>query len=787
MQEGRAMSEQVSQLLDSLRAKAEKGELLYMGENVVRVDSLEKVLGSPVYTADLLPKGTVYAKLFHSSVPHGVVKRMELGAAKSHAGVLGVLTSKDIPGLNESSAVLLDRQLFADPIVRSTGDILGAVVAETSPAAADAAVRIVVEYDRLPTIFDPLKALEPGAIKIHEKGNVARQMKIRKGNVEEGFTKSDVIIEKTYRTQFQDAVPLEPEVGLAIPEEGGVRVIGSMQSPHNTQAAVAKVLKLPPEKVRVIQAVTGGAFGPKSDETPYDVCSTAALAAVRFRRPVYCAMDREDSMVMHTKRHPFVISHKTGVTRDGMLLADESKIVGDTGAYASLGVFVIARATFHTVGAYEVPNVKADSYLVYTNNTYTGSLRGFGGPQAIFAIESQMEELARKLQMDPLEFRLRNMLVPGKKNATSAVMDASCGLPQCVEKVLESSRYREKASRYGNQTGSVRRGLGIALLMHGNSLGPEGNDYGAVHIEVRSDGSVSVGSGLTEYGTGAISGMMQIASSVLGVPLARFRLERPDTSKHRESGPTVASRVVVIGGNASKVAAEKLKDKIIPVAAELLKVDGKNVAIADGIAFDRTHPSRTVEWDDIVTEAYRRGISLKEEGFFMAPPAPWDQEVGQGTPYVQYTWGALIVEAEVDMDTGYYKIVGAHAAYDVGRMVNPAGVLGQIYGGTVQGLGYAMMEELLHKDGAVVNPNLGDYYIPTSMDIPAEFRAFIVEVPGPLGPFGAKIIAEPPIVLPGPAVRNAILNATGVSVDDLPVTSEKVLMGMKLKPAARSH
>jgi CO/xanthine dehydrogenase Mo-binding subunit len=727
----------------------------------------------------------VYAKLFHSSVPHGIVKRMELGAARLQPGVLGVLTSKDIPGLNESSAVLLDRQLFADPIVRSTGDILGAVVAETSPAAADAAARIKVEYDRLPTIFDPLEALKPDAIRIHEKGNVARQMKIRKGNVEEGFAKSGVIIEKTYRTQFQDAVPLEPEVGLAIPEDGGVRIIGSMQSPHHTQAAVAKVLKLPPEKVRVIQAVTGGAFGPKSDETPYDVCSTAALAAVKFRRPVYCAMDREDSMVMHTKRHPFVISHKTGVSTDGMLLADESKIVGDTGAYASLGVFVIVRATFHTVGAYEVPNVKADSYLVYTNNTYTGSLRGFGGPQAIFAIESQMEELARKLQMDPLEFRLRNMLIPGKKNATSAVMDASCGLPQCVEKVVESSRYREKAARYRNQTGSVRRGLGIALLMHGNSLGPEGNDYGAVHIEVRSDGSVSVGSGLTEYGTGAISGMMQVASSVLGVPLARFKLERPDTSKHRESGPTVASRVIVIGGNASKVAAEKLRGKIIPVAAELLKVDAESVAIADGIAFDRTHPSRTVQWNDLVAEAYRKGISLKEEGFFMAPPAPWDQEVGQGTPYVQYTWGALIVEAEVDMDTGYYKIVGTHAAYDVGRVVNPAGVLGQIYGGTVQGLGYAMMEELLHKDGTVVNPNLGDYYIPTSMDIPAEFKAFIVEVPGPLGPFGAKIIAEPPIVLPGPAVRNAILNATGVSVDDLPVTSEKVLMGMKLKPTAR--
>ena len=781
------MSEQVSQLLDSLRAKAERGELLYIGESVVRVDSLEKVLGSPVYTADLLPRGTVYAKLFHSSVAHGIIKGMELGAAKSHPGVMGVLTSKDIPGLNESSAVLPDRQLFADPVVRSTGDILGAVIAETLSAAAEASAKIRVEYTGLPAIFDPLEALKPDSLKIHDKGNIARQMKIRKGNVEDGFAKSAFVLEKTYRTQFQDAVPLEPEVGLAIPEDGGVKIVGSMQSPHHTQAAVAKVLRLPPDKVRVIQAVTGGAFGPKSDETPYDVCSAAALAAVKFRRPVYCGMDREDSMVMHTKRHPFVISHKTGVSREGMLLADESKIVGDTGAYASLGVFVIVRATFHTVGAYEVPNVKADSYLVYTNNTYSGSLRGFGGPQAIFAFESQVEEIARKLGVDPLEFRIRNMLIPGKRNATSAVMDASCGLPQCVEKAIASSGYREKAPRYRNQSGDVRRGLGIALLMHGNSLGPEGNDYGAVHIQVLSDGSVSVGSGLTEYGTGAVSGMMQVASSVLGVPLSRFKLERPDTSKHRESGPTVASRVVVIGGNASKIAAEKLRGRVVPVAARLLKADPQDVTIADGLAFDRRTPSKTVKWDEIVAEAYREGVSLKEDGFFMAPDAPWDHEVGQGTPYLQYTWGALVVEVEVDMGTGYYRVLGAHAAYDVGKAVNPAGVLGQIYGGTVQGLGYAMMEELIHRDGFVVNPNLGDYYIPTSMDIPADFKAHIVEVPGPLGPFGAKIIAEPPIVLPGPAVRNAVLNATGVSVDDLPVTSEKVLMGMKQKAAAGSR
>ena len=773
------MSEQVSQLIDALREKAEKGELLYIGENLDREDSLEKVHGSQVYTADLIPKGTVYAKLFHSSIPHGLIRRMELGGAKAHPGVLGVLTCSDIPGTNQCSAVLIDRKLYADPVVLSTGEILGAVVAETAHAAADAAAKVRVDYEQLPAIFDPLEALKPDAVMIHPKGNIARQMKIRKGDVEDGFSKSDLILEKTYRTQFQDAIPLEPEMGLAIPEDGGVRVIGSMQSPHHTQAAVAKVLNLAPEKVRVIQAVTGGAFGPKSDETPYDVCATAALAAVKYRRPVFCGLDRADSMVMHTKRHPFVISHKTGVTSDGRLVADESRIVGDTGAYASLGVFVIVRATFHTVGAYEVPNVKADSFLVYTDNTYAGSLRGFGGPQAIFAFESQMEELARKLGIDPLEFRVKNMLVPGKKNATSAVMDASCGLPQCVEKVVSSSGYREKALRYRNQPGRVRRGLGLALLMHGNSLGPEGNDYAAVHIEVLSDGTVSVGSGLTEYGTGAISGMMQVASSVLGVPLSRFRLERPDTSKHRESGPTVASRVVVIGGGASKLAAEKLKAKLLHLAAEILKADPKDASIVDGVAFDRRNPSATLPWDGLVAEAHRRGLPLREVGFFMAPEAPWDQEVGQGTPYVQYTWGALLAEVEVDMDTGYYNVVGVHAAYDVGKAVNPAGVLGQIYGGTVQGLGYAMMEELVHKDGSVVNPNLGDYYIPTSMDIPREFKAFIVEVPGPLGPFGAKIIAEPPIVLPGPAVRNAVLNATGVSVDGLPVTSEKVLIGMR--------
>lgn len=336
--------------------------------------------------------------------------------------------------------------------------------------------------------------------------------------------------------------------------------------------------------------------------------------------------------------------------------------------------------------------------------------------------------------MDPMEFRLKNMLVPGKHNATNHLIDASCGLPQCVEKVIASSDYWNKRKIFANQVGRLKKGMGISLLMHGNSLGPEGNDYGAVLLEVGRDGMVTMGTGLTEFGTGAVTGVIQVAASVLGVPLSWFRLARPDTSKHRETGPTVASRTVVIGGNAAYIAAERLRKRLKLVAADLLKVPEDRITIEDGVAYDRTETTRSVGWAPLAAEAHQRGVKMTEEGFYMAPPTPWDTETGQGTPYLQYTWGALIVEILLDEETGVYQVTDVHAAYDVGKAVNPTGVLGQIYGGTVQGLGYAMMEELLHKDGKVLNPSLADYYIPTSMDIPANFKAFIVEVPGPLGP-----------------------------------------------------
>jgi len=762
--------------VEELVRKAEKGQLLYIGENLGRIDDLDKVLGRPIYTADRLPSQTLHIKLVHSEEPHAYVRSIDASSALGMPKVLGVLTYRDVPGENVSSAIVQDRPLFAERKVRSTGDIVAAVVAEDRRHAEEAAQLVKVGYDPLPAVFDPIEALKEDAPKVHEGDNLVRHFKVMKGDIERGFAEADVIVENEFRTQFQDSVPMETEQGMAIPREDGLTVIGSMQSPHLVRRAVARIVGMNPEKVQVIQAVTGGAFGPKSDETPYDVMGIAAIAALKFNRPAYCALSREDSMIIHTKRHPAIIRHRTGVKSDERLTASKVEIYMDSGAYASLGVLVIMRATFHANGAYEIPHVRNDGYLVYTNNTYTGSFRGFGAPQAIFAAECQMDEVARKLNMDPLEFRLINMLKPGRRTSTGQLMDESCGLPECVERVVAASDFQRKWDEYSKQTGRIRRGIGIAILHHGNSLGPEGNDAAFVNLRVEKDGHIYLGTDLTEFGTGAISGIAQVAASVLGVPLRWFRLEEPDTDKHQESGPTVASRTLTIGGRASFNAAQKLRERLNSVVAYLLDCPVERVAIVDGIAFDKEDPKRKIEWKLLVEKAYEMGIKLEETGFYVAPECIWDEETGQGSPYAQYTFGAAVAEVEVDMETGVYHVSDYYVAFDVGRAVNPQAIMGQLRGGTVQGLGYAMMEELVHENGKVLNPNLGDYYIPTSMDIPKRFHGFIVEKQGPLGPFGAKIIAEPPVVLPGPAIRNAILNAVGKSINSLPVTPEKVLL-----------
>jgi CO/xanthine dehydrogenase Mo-binding subunit len=763
----------------ALQSLAKSEQLLIVGKSIERLDSLDKVLGKPIYTMDIVPENALYLKVVRSKHAHALIRKLNISQALKYPGVAAVVTAKDIPGINESTALLPDKPLLASDRVRFVGEPIAAV-ASYDPAIAEEAVDLVeVDYEPLPRIFSPDDALKPDAQKIHPRGNIAKHMKLRKGNIEEGFKQADTIVEGIYKSQFQEPVPLEPEAGFVIPEpEGSVTCVGSIQSPFHVQTGIAKILALRPEQVRVIQAATGGAFGPKSDEIPVDVFGMAALVAVKTRRPAALAYTREESMIAHTKRHPFVTTLKAGVKKNGKLTAWEATLMADTGAYASLGPLVIMRACFHATGPYVIPHVKTDVYCVYTNNTMAGSFRGFGGPQAHFAAESHMDVIARKIGIDPLDFRLLNILRPGTLTATSQVVDEACGLEECVRKAAEESDWYRKRAKFPTMDGTKRRGLGIAIMYHGNSLGPEGSDYATVHMHIEKDGTVRFRTGLTEYGTGASSGLIQIAAETMRLPVEYFKLDQPDTDHCRDTGPTVASRTITIGGRATQMAARNLLQRLQNVAAEMLGTSANDIEFANTAFVVSANTERSVDYRDVVERAYDQGALLREAETFTAPRCEYDTETSQGTTYLQYTYGAVTAEVEVDTETGQVSVLRMVTAYDIGKAINPLSLGGQIDGGTVQGLGYATMEELIHREGVVINPNLADYYIPTSLDVP-EMKTILVEYPGHLGPYGAKAIGEPPVVLPAPAIINAIENAVGIRLRELPATPDRVLNGLK--------
>jgi len=767
------MGEEVERKLEeTLTAR----EFTVVGKRVKRVDALDVVLGRAAYTRDLIPEKVLYVKAVRSAQPHALIKGIDLSEAKAVPGVVAVYTWEDIPGVNNAGSLLPERPLMAVEKVRHYGEIVAAVVAESIEAAEEAVEKVKVEYESLPAVFDPLEAMRPDAPKVSEKGNVCAHLKVRKGDAEEGFARSDVVVENTYQLEFIDAVPLEPEVGFAMPErEGGITCVGSMQCPFDVRNRVAEILGLPYEKVRVVQAFTGGGFGPKSDETPIDVCALAALAAYKTGKSAVAMFTRDEAMVAQTKRHKFIIRNKTGATRDGKLQAWESTLVSDTGAYISKGELVMIRAIFHCTGPYEVPNVKADGYCVLTNNTLAGSTRGFGGPQAHFAAERQMDELARKLGMDPFDLRMKNLLRPGSLTLTSDRIEDD-GLLRCARWVYENSRWKDKRAEYERFNASagrpLRKGIGAALIYHGNTLGPEGEDFAYVHLEIGRDGKVAVRTGLTDFGTGSSTGLLMVVAEELGIPLEKLRLERPDTSRAKDPGPTVASRVVAIGGRAAQDAARKLREKLRGIAAEMLGCGPSEVIFRNGFVFVEGAPDRRASFDEVIEQARKVGIDLKETGYYIAPPTKWSRETGQGKPYNQYTYGAMVAEVEVDVETGVVKVARITAAYDVGRAVNPLGLRAVIHGGTIMGLGQALLERFLHENGIPLTTNL---WLPTIADAPQEIVYELVESPGPMGVYGAKAMGEIPIVPPPAAIANAVAHALGANVRQLPLTPDRVL------------
>jgi CO/xanthine dehydrogenase Mo-binding subunit len=542
---------------------------------------------------------------------------------------------------------------------------------------------------------------------------------------------------------------------------------------------VAAALRLDLNQVQIIQATLGGSFGGK-DEVMTSMCIRAALLCLKTGKPVKMVNTRRESMLESYKRHPYTMYYKWGAKPDGSITAMEIRIIADAGAYASMSPFVTWRSVVQATGPYHCANVKTDVYAAYTNNNYTGAMRGFGSPQVNFAIESMMDELAEKTGMDPLSIRLQNGFDQGSITATGQTLPQNVSLKQVLTEAAAAADFTAKWKRYRDLPSTPkRRGIGLACSYRGVSLGAEGTDAVGTIVSVQTDGSVIVSSGVTDMGQGAQTQMSQIAAEVLGISMGRIRFLNTNTSRVPDSGPTVASRGTVMGGSAAKKAAEIVRATFLSTGSELTGLDVRLLDLSDDHLVEKETGRRLASFSEVAEECFKRGRPMFGFGWFKGPRTSWDEETGQGDAYFTFVYGANIAEVEVDTETGKVDVLNVVSIHDVGKAINRASVLGQLYGGVAMGLGYGLLEEFELEDGIPSQLNFDEYLIPTSMDVPS-IHPIIVENEDPAGPFGAKSVGEPANELAAPAILNAIYNATGKRICELPATLERVLLGRKL-------
>jgi CO/xanthine dehydrogenase Mo-binding subunit len=743
-----------------------------VGRSVPRVDAISKVTGEALFPGDINKPGQAYMKILFAGRAHALIRKIDTAPAEALEGVLAVFTAQDVPN-NEYGLIMNDQpvlcgpgsnQPFADR-VRFEGDQVALVVAETEEIAAQACKLIAVEYEDLPIVTDVEQAMQPEAFRLHPErdSNVFVRYRIRKGDVAVGFAAAHVIVEGEYRTPAQEHAFLQPEAGLGyIDEEGRVTVSVGGQWTHEDQEQIAHALGLPKEQVRVIYPVIGGAFGGREDMSVQIVLALATwrLAQRGTPRPVKIIWSREESIVGHHKRHPYLICTKWGATQEGKVTAAEVEVIADSGAYAYTSAKVLGNATLMCTGPYEIPNVKVDSCAVYTNNLPNGAFRGFGGPQAAFVAESQMNKLAEALGMDAVEMRMRNVLTEGALLSVGTPLPKGVSIPQVVERCAEEAGWIKtvqgwqqsyprgaKASKggAGQPVGYLRRGTGFACAFKniGFSFGAPENCW--TTIELHGDVEIErvvVRHAAAEVGQGAHTVIAQAAAEAVGVPLEKVSLVTADTAYTDNSGSVSASRMTFMAGNAVRGAA----------AAALEKW---HLEERPAVAAYQYHPPATT---------------------------PYDPQTGKSEPNFAYGYVAQAVEVEVDTESGEIRLLDVISTNDVGKAVNPQQVQGQIEGGVVQAVGYAVLENFIQKEGRVLTRYLSSYLIPTVLDVPERELSVILEVPDPIGPWGARGMAEMPFLPLAPAVISAVHQATGVWFNEFPLTPERVLRGLgKLK------
>ncbi len=770
-------------------------EYKYIGKPAQRVDALEKVLGTAKYTGDYKLPDMLYARCLRSDLPHARIVRLDVTPALRVPGVKAAITGEDFVNHGNFGYPVQDMYMLAHQHVRYVGDAIAAVAAETPEALAAGLAAIEVELEPLPGVFTPEDALKPDAPLVGQqpwdaatepRGNLLVRHLVRKGDPDPLLQACEVLLDEKYSTAHQEHAYIETEAAFAVPwpNRDGVTVYSPSQSPFNDRGNLCRVLGLGVENVRVIQPPVGGAFGGKDDQI-YQTSGQVAKLALLTGRPVRMTFGREESMIFSYKRNPMQVHIRIGADRTGKLRASKVDLLVDSGAYSAITPFVAWRGNIHAMGSYRYDACHVDTNVAYTNNGYTGAFRGFGNTETTACIEQAMDELAHRLSIDPIDLRLMNCLRPGDETAHGQRLGDDVALVECLEHVRRASDWDRKRREYGqgadqraSPAGELRRGIGVACFFHGLSLGAEGDDFAVSTLQINDDNSLTLTSGLTDYGTGSRTTFTLIAAETLGLSPERIHMPRPDTDTAIASGPTVASRATVLGGNAVRVTAERLNSLLHQAAADLFGCSLVQV-LRDGERFIGPQ-EEPASFEDVVDHGRKLGLTLSAHGRWDAPKIHWSMEDGTGKPYFAYHYGAQVAEVTVDTGTGKVDVTGIWAAHNTGTVIFPQGILGQLYGGITQGLGYALMERVDFDQGYIQATNFDEYLIPTALDVP-EIEGHFVQKHFGAGPFGAKNIGEPAMVPTAPAILNAISHATGRRVKDLPANLERVLLGHDLR------
>lgn len=755
-----------------------------VGKSIIRVDACEKVTGGAKYTADLEPKGALVAKVVRSTIANGVVKGFDLEAALAVPGVVKIVTCFDVPDYQFPTAGhpwsvetahqdIADRKLL-NTRVRVYGDDIAAVVAEDEIAAARAARLVMVEYEEYPPLLTPEEALAEGAAQLHDEkpGNLIAHSGFKLGELsyeeaaeEEGL----VVIDKKYGTQSVQHCHIETPVSFAYMEKGRIVVTTSTQIPHIVRRVISQALGVPMGMIRVIKPYIGGGFGNKQDVL-YEPLN-AYLCTLVGGRCVKMEISREETLACTRVRHAMDLHVKAAARKDGTLVARKLTAYSNQGGYASHAHAIVANTSNEFKQIYhDEKALEADAYTVYTNIATGGAMRGYGIPQAAFAAECMADDLALQLGMDPLEFRRKNCMQAGYEDPHTHVKFNSYGLMECMEKGRELIGWDEKRREYVNQTGPVRRGIGMAIFCYKTGVYPISLETASCRMVLNQDGSMQLMMGATEIGQGADTVFAQMAAQVTGITEDRVNvMSTQDTDSSPFDTGAYASRQTYVSGKAVVKTGTLFKEKILDYASYMLKRPMDTLDVKENSVVDRESGELLLSMEELATTAF---YSLDRSVHITA-------EATSHCKDNTFASGACFAEVEVDMPLGKVKVTNIINVHDSGVLINPKLAEAQVHGGMSMGLGYGLSEQLLFDaKGRPLNDNLLDYKLPTAMDTP-DLHVEFVEINDPTGPFGNKALGEPPAIPVAPAIRNAVLNATGVAVDSLPMDPQKLVAHFK--------